>query len=313
MGGNGGGASGAKASSKRDRSPPYPYVALTQAIERTGELLKKAKRHEVRLADAASTWNLRPTSSATSQTAAALLSFGLVESIGNGKERKLKVSDLGWRALEDRRPGAKEAALAEAALKPPIMAELARSWVGGRPDDEICISELKFERGFTDEGATKLLRAFDDAMRYARAGDIGKMRDTQQEDASKSGGTPADSRAGPPPREAAVGDYIQWTDAGMDRFPLPERVAWVSGDGAWLRVEGSNTDIPMTEVKTATPPTTSDGAGVVPPAGTANDIKVLLDGNRLRITASVDAEGLKRLKKIIEAHAALLEETRTDG
>jgi hypothetical protein len=43
-----------------------------------------------------------------------------------------------------------------------------------------------------------------------------------------------------------------------------------------------------------------------------NEIKVLLDGDRLRITASVDRKGLRRLKRILEAHAALLEEDSSD-
>jgi plastocyanin len=314
MGESGNGTSGAAPSGKRERSPSYPYIALTQAIERTGELLKKAKRHEVRLADAASAWTMRPTSSATAQTAAALLAFGLIEDSGSGEGRKIKVSDLGWRALEDRRPGAKESALAEAALKPPVLAELARHWAGGRPDDGFCISELKFERGFTDEGATKLLRVFDDAIRYARLDGGGKVGGGQQEDAPNSGDTHAGSEFKPTTYKAKVGDYIQWTNAGMDQFPVPERVAWVSEDGAWLRVEGSNTGIPMNETQTVTPSAAaSTSAGVIPPAGTTNDIKVLLDGNRLRITASVDAQGLKRLKKIIEANAALLEDAETSG
>jgi hypothetical protein len=44
-----------------------------------------------------------------------------------------------------------------------------------------------------------------------------------------------------------------------------------------------------------------------PTASGENDIKVLLDGDRLRVSAYVDLKGLKRLKKILDANAALLE------
>lgn len=37
-----------------------------------------------------------------------------------------------------------------------------------------------------------------------------------------------------------------------------------------------------------------------------NDIRVVLEGNTLRIEAWVDAKGLKRLKRIIEANEALI-------
>ena len=39
-----------------------------------------------------------------------------------------------------------------------------------------------------------------------------------------------------------------------------------------------------------------------------NDIKVLLDGNRLKVSAYVDLKGLKRLKKILESNEILLED-----
>jgi hypothetical protein len=38
-----------------------------------------------------------------------------------------------------------------------------------------------------------------------------------------------------------------------------------------------------------------------------NDIKVLLDGDRLRVSAYVDSKGLKRLQKILLANKALLD------
>lgn len=44
-----------------------------------------------------------------------------------------------------------------------------------------------------------------------------------------------------------------------------------------------------------------------------NDIKVLLDGNRLRVAAWVDIKGLRKLKKILDANAALLEPDDDEG
>jgi hypothetical protein len=168
---------------KRERSPSFPYVGLEKAVERTRMLFAKAKRHEVRLTDAAADWGLGPKSSATLQTAAALLAFGLIEDSGSGESRKVKVSDLGWRILEDQRPGAKERLLAEAALKPKLIAEYAHVWRDGRPDDAHCVSDLKFDKGFNDEAASRFLRVFDETIRFTKSDDSDSF--TEQEGAEE--------------------------------------------------------------------------------------------------------------------------------
>ena len=118
--------------------------------------------------------NYAPKSSGAIQTLAALIAFGLVEDSGSGEGRKFKVSDLGFKALEDQRPGAREKALATAALMPKVISEYAEQWKDGRPADSICISELRIDRGFTDDGAKAFLRVFDDALSYAKVGEADK-------------------------------------------------------------------------------------------------------------------------------------------
>lgn len=55
---------------------------------------------------------------------------------------------------------------------------------------------------------------------------------------------------------AVAGDLIQWESGGALQFETPHRVRWVSEDGAWLAVEGSDTGIPMSQVtvEQAAPP-----------------------------------------------------------
>jgi len=173
---------------KRERSPSFPYVGLEKAVERTGRLFAKAKRHEVRLSDAASDWGLGPKSSATLQTAAALIGYGLIEDSGSGENRKVRVSELGWRILEDRRPGVKEKLLAEAALKPKLIAEYAEVWRDGRPDDAHCISDLKFDKGFNSEAAERFLRVFDETIRFTKS----LISDTSPEREEEVSGSTAD-------------------------------------------------------------------------------------------------------------------------
>lgn len=164
---------------KQQRGPSFPFIGLEKAVERAGQLYKSAKRFEVRLSDAASDWGYAPKSSGAFQTAAALIAYGLIEDSGSGDARKIKVSDLGWRILEDTRPGVRDALMAEAALKPKLIAEFADIWRDGRPDDAHAISDLKFDRGFTDESAPRFLRVFDDAVRFTKLPTVDKVEDTK--------------------------------------------------------------------------------------------------------------------------------------
>lgn len=47
---------------------------------------------------------------------------------------------------------------------------------------------------------------------------------------------------------ARIGDLVQWESDGALRLDTPKRVRWVSDDGNWLAVEGSDTGIPMEQV-----------------------------------------------------------------
>lgn len=153
---------------KRDRSPKFPYIGLAKALERIEVLYSKVKRSEARIVDISKDWGVSATSSATDRTVAAIQSFGLVEDAGSGENRKIKLSEFGARILADARPGVRESLLSEAALKPAIIAEYARRWSGGRPDDAHALSQLQFEGGFTADGAKIFLRVFDETIRFSQ-------------------------------------------------------------------------------------------------------------------------------------------------
>jgi len=122
----------------------------------------------VRVADIAGDWKLKATSGSTDRSVAALLAYGLIEDSGSGEARKIKISESGWRILEDGRPGVQEKMLSEAALKPSIIQEYAQLWSEGRPDDTHALSQLKFEGGFTPDGASQFLRVFDETIRFTK-------------------------------------------------------------------------------------------------------------------------------------------------
>ncbi len=173
----------------RARSPSFPYISLKEAIGRAEKMMEKHKNYETSPSVVANTWGFGAKSSTLAQTIATLLSFGLIESLGKGKERKVKITDLTRKIITDRRPGVKEAAIKESALKPKIMEEYARKWKTGRPIDDHCISELEMDRGFTPSAARRFLRIFDSSLRYAKieADDMIPMDDLGENTDKKEG------------------------------------------------------------------------------------------------------------------------------
>ena len=147
----------------RERSPSFPAIGLTKAVERTRELHAKAKRFPVLLGDVGPNWGMTSTSSAVVQNIAALLAYGLLESerTENGP-RRVRVSEMGWRILEDARPGVRDELLAQAARRPKLLAEYIEKWGADRPDDAHAISQLKFDSHLSDDAAARFLRVFDE-------------------------------------------------------------------------------------------------------------------------------------------------------
>ena len=229
--------------SKKERSPSFPFITLTKALERLSAVYKEAKRHEARLPEVATALGLGAKSSGTLQTVAALISFGLLDGSGSGDSRKFRVSDLAFKILEDHRPGAKEGGLREAALKPRLIAEYAESWRNGRPNDAICISELRIDRGFTEEGAAVFLRVFDDAIRYAQCSSHDKKSDADSNGAALT-------NSPPPNAQIEIGDLVQWEVDGVLRLERPTAVRAIQEQEGqeWAFVDGSETGIRMEEL-----------------------------------------------------------------
>jgi hypothetical protein len=115
--------------------------------------------------------------------------------MGGGADRRIQVSDLAWRILSDARPGAKEQAIREAALKPRLIAEYASQWVADRPSDAHCISELHLDRGFTQEAAKLFLKVFDETVGFANLAEGDSLSPNFQQE--NAGMEPRPSEAGP--------------------------------------------------------------------------------------------------------------------
>lgn len=248
---------------KKDRSPSFPFITLSKAVERARELYTAARRHEMRLPDAARAMGYGGKSSGAIQSLAALIAYGLLEDSGTGEARKFRVSDLGFKLLEDQRPGARTAALAEAAMSPKLIADYFSHWGMERPADGICTSELRIEGGFTEDGAKAFLRVFDDAIGYIKVGDPDKELDTKDE--TCGGGKPSDQRP-------AVGDLVRVEAGGQI---IHERVmvrGLAEREGQiWVFLEGTETGQKVEEVTVIGKKTPAPMTPPVLPLTLAND------------------------------------------
>lgn len=302
----------AKDTVKRDRSPSFPYIGLAKAVDRIQTVFNKVKRYEARVADIAGDWGLAPKSSSTDRTVAALISYGLVDDNGGGESRKIKVSEVGLHIIDDPRPGQREKYLALAALRPKIIAEYAEKWAGGRPDDAHALSQLKFDGGFTDEGARIFLRVFDETIRFLPA------VDAAMQGASSS---TIEREEQPPKVTPKVGDMVQWTSAGVDQFDAPKRVrGFQTHDGVeWAFVEGTDTGVPMAELTVVsaaappplTPPVFPEVASVAVSAKEREWLRGPLSRDasyRLIVSGDLGPRDIGKLIKLLEAQKLILED-----
>ena len=102
--------------------------------------------------------------------------------------------------FKDARPGAKETAIREAALKPRLIAEYVQQWLPDRPSDAHCLSELQLDRGFSEVAAKLFLRVFDDTISYANLKNSDNLSPVLEQEEN-----PLESAVeGPAPMSAAV-------------------------------------------------------------------------------------------------------------
>jgi hypothetical protein len=157
------------ASQKRSRSPGYPAFSLPEAIRKAELLYRFDKRNPVPLTVAAEHWGYSPTSSAVLLSAATLKKFGLLEEVGGGSSRLVKLTDRALHILLSVE-GSQEwvTAVREAALCPPIHAELWQQYGADTPSDANLKRILIMEKGFGDEASKDVIREYKETISFAQ-------------------------------------------------------------------------------------------------------------------------------------------------
>lgn len=143
------------------RSPRYPFVDLERAVIRARELWAAVGANETSVPDAWKIWGYGPKSSGGVQTEAAVKQFGLIDVLGRGKERRLKLAQLAIRVVGEPEPGPGELRnlIERAALSPKIHRDLWDRWRNSPPAEEARIYLVQ-NRGFQEKGAEAVLAEY---------------------------------------------------------------------------------------------------------------------------------------------------------
>jgi hypothetical protein len=299
---------------KRDRSPSYPMIPLGVAVSRLAALDEYFKRHPAPFKQLGLAWDMKPSSSQASSTAAALKSFGLVDYQGAATDLKVVLSEEGRTYLRAQQDEIKRGVLRRVALNPKAIAKYWKEWGAVRPPNPVCLDELVLKAKFTQAGAENFLKVYDATI--AAAG----LRDS---DKVGSKDDPQPSHEPDDEVSAEVGDLIQWNSSGVLQFPQPKRVRAVQQhDGMdWVFVDGSDTGIPMSEVTVEQ----KGFSGGKPPVF-AEQVRTLATERewlrgplskdtsyRLIVTGDLGPKDIGKLIKLLQAQKAVLDDTDEEG
>ena len=212
---------------KKERSPSFPFISLSKAIHRAEQMLAAHRRSPARPSVVGETWGYSASSSGFIQTVAALRAYGLLDDTGRGEDRRIQISELAQRILNDSRPGAREVAILEAARKPKLMLEFIGLWLPDKPSDAHRISELTLDRGFTFEAAKTFLRIFDDNISFSKLNGGDKIEDVNLEEPLDQVQHQVASATQERPRTGigAIATAIKAATNPVATLPLPEGVA----------------------------------------------------------------------------------------
>lgn len=227
--------------SKPIQSPSYPSLSLASSIDHTKKIEALYRTSAADRQDAAKLMGFSSLSGPANKALAALASYGLVERAGKGM---LRVTPLAISIIHPKSDEERRKALLEAAQTPQLFREIREQFPDlPVPPEPGVVTHLN-RAGFNPNSVPKAARAFLETARFVEQ--LGGTESHGLSDDDDAGSDPPDERSSF--GGASVGDFIQWESQGVLQFKTPRRVRWVSSDGGWLAVEGSDTGIPMDQV-----------------------------------------------------------------
>ena len=264
---------------RQGRSPAYPFISLRKTLERAEQFRKMEGRHAAPPTSAFRAWKLSEKGNTARQTTAALKYYGLMEYVGRGAERQVKLTDRAAKILLDKRPESSERdqLIREAALTPTIFSEMWREWGFDLPSDATIQTFLLLKQGFSESAVPDVIAVYKDTLSLAKLDQPDNMSGYGDDLGDKEGGRPE------------VGDLVQWESNGQLAFEKPRRVRAVQEHEGieWVFVEGSETGMPMEEmiVEQRAKDAEGGGAGSVAPPKLLEEPVLPTIGIRKEITS----------------------------
>lgn len=159
---------------KRKRSPNHPAVNLEQAIKRAEELFRHDNTHQVPIDLLHERWGgLAKMGGYLLQLVAALKAYGLLELEGQKENRKIRVSPLAVKIIENHPE--RESFIQQAALEPHIYSEIWNRYKGvGLPKEDVLDRSLRWGEEFLDfrfenkEARELLIKNFTETIKFAK-------------------------------------------------------------------------------------------------------------------------------------------------
>ena len=159
-------------SKKMHRSPSYPGLTLSQAIEKARIFYDLEGRHPVPVSAAVAAWGYSPKSSGGRTTIAALKAYGLMDDQGNNEEREVFLTQEGLQILLDERPNSKERAkrLRKAAMQPKIISALLDKYSVDVPSQATLRFFLLSQMNYNPNSVNDIIEVYEDAIQYIKQG-----------------------------------------------------------------------------------------------------------------------------------------------
>jgi hypothetical protein len=242
-----------RAGKSKPRSPGYPGIDLSKAIERAGALYKQQNRYEAATETILQHWGYKGKTGPGLVTLAALKAFGLLEA---GKESgKFKLSDLALAIVLDERDGAERlSSIRRAALNPAIHKVMWEKYHGVLPADANLRFFLQSERQFTPDGAGQFIAQYKATLEFADLLGHDRLPGSDGDPAAGSAPVHGFQSATPPPTPPARAPL----PGALQEIPIPIAGAtWPALKGAFPMSEAAWTQ--MLEVLKAMKPGLVEG------------------------------------------------------
>jgi hypothetical protein len=152
----------------RIRSPNYPQISLPEAIRRVEQIRAKEGRNAASREALAKLLGFGSLNGASGSVLSAISKYGLLEDAG---DKELKVSDLADAILFPHQSDEKISALAKAANKPALFAEIDEKWPDRPPTDENLRSYL-MRRGFSQGALDNVITCYRETRELVTGGSV---------------------------------------------------------------------------------------------------------------------------------------------